>query len=189
MVLETPRLLLRDFFEDDWPAVLTYQSDPRYLRYYHWTHRTEDDVRAFVQMFLDQQQEQPRQKFQLALVLKQDGRLIGNCGIRIDAPEQREANIGYELEPDSWGQGLATEATRAILHFGFETLGLHRIWACCIAGNAGSARVLTKIGMRREGCLREKEFIKGEWHDQLLFAILDHEWRALQWPTVAQPAG
>lgn len=106
MNLETPRLLLREFVEDDWPAVLAYQSDPRYLRYYHWTERTEKDVRTFVNMFLNQRHEQPRTRFQLALVLKLDGRLIGNCGIRIDDPKQREANIGYELETPVMGPGV-----------------------------------------------------------------------------------
>lgn len=168
---------MRDFVESDWEAVLAYQSDPLYLRYYHWTHRTEAGVRNFIQMFLDHQKEQPRQKFQLALVLKSENRLIGNCGIRINNPEMREANIGYELDRRYWGQGYATEAARAILHFGFETLGLRRIWAQTIAENVGSARVLEKIGMQLEGRLREKEFIKGQWRDHLLYAILDHEWR------------
>ena len=70
MILETNRLRLREFEEDDWERVLAYQSDPLYLRYYHWTERSEEDVKAFVQMFLDFQQEQPRTKFQLAVTLK-----------------------------------------------------------------------------------------------------------------------
>ena len=177
MRLETPRLLLREFVADDWPAVLAYQSDPLYLRYYYWTERTAADVRDFVQMFLDQQAEQPRTKFQLALVLKAEGRLIGNCGIRINDPDQREANIGYELESRSWGQGLASEAASEIVRFGFTELGLHRIWSWCLAVNVGSARVMEKVGMRREGQLRQKEWIKGSWHDHLLYAILEEEWR------------
>jgi RimJ/RimL family protein N-acetyltransferase len=177
MQLETPRLRLREFVADDWQAVLDYQADPLYLRYYHWTERNADGVREFVQMFLDQQAAQPRTKFQLALEFKSDGRLIGNCGIRINSAEQREANIGYELASWLWGQGLATEAATEIVRFGFAELGMHRIWSWCMAANIGSARVLEKVGMRCEGRLRENEFIKGEWRDHLLFAILDHEWR------------
>ncbi|MCL4863797.1 MAG: GNAT family N-acetyltransferase [Caldilineaceae bacterium] len=188
MYLETARLRLREFVEDDWPAVLAYQADPLYLRFYHLTEQTAAGARDFVQMFLDQQAEQPRTKFQLALELKEDDRLVGNCGIRINDPEQREANIGYELASPLWGQGLMTEAATEIVHFGFEELNMRRIWSWCVAANIGSARVLAKVGMRQEGCLREKEFIKGEWRDHLLFAILDHEWRALQRPAVAQPA-
>ena len=82
MELYTDRLLLRDFVSADWPAVLAYQRDPRYLRYYDWADRTPDHVQRFVQIFLDQQAEQPRCKFQLAVVLKASGQLIGSCGIR-----------------------------------------------------------------------------------------------------------
>lgn len=177
MILETERLLMRDFVESDWEAVLAYQTDPLYLRYNHWTERSEAGVRAFVQMFIDHQKQQPRQKFQLALVLKSENRLIGNCGIRINNLKAREANIGYELDSRYWGRGYATEAARAILRFGFETLAMRRIWAQTIAENVGSARVLEKIGMHLEVRLPQKEFIKGKWRDHLLYAILDHEWQ------------
>jgi ribosomal-protein-alanine N-acetyltransferase len=176
MELITERLILREFKEDDWPDVLAYQSDPRYLRYYEWTERTPEAVQAFVQMFLDQQREQPRTRFQLAAILKSTHQLIGNCGIRMRSADAREGDIGYELSPDYWGRGLATEAARAMVQFGFTDLRLHRIWSWCIADNVGSARVLEKLGMRLEGRLRDKEYFKGRWWDHLLFAILEDEW-------------
>ena len=179
MQLETNRLILREFEESDWTAVLAYQSDPLYLRYYHWSERTPGNVRAFVNMFLDFQKERPRTKFQLAITLKESGQLIGNCGIRINNSELREANIGYELNSHFWGKGYATEAARAILQFGFSELGMHRIYANALAINKGSVRVLEKLGMRLEAREREKEWIKDRWHDRLIFAILDHEWQAL----------
>jgi RimJ/RimL family protein N-acetyltransferase len=171
-------LLLREFVEADWETVLAYQSDPLYLRYYAWTERDEAGAREFVGWFLAQQQETPRTKFQLAVVLKDTGRLIGNCGVRVNDPDLREGNIGYELGSRYWGQGYATEAAREIVRFGFEELGLHRIWSWCVAENTGSARVLEKVGMRQEGYLREKEYYKDRWWDQRQFAILDHEWKA-----------
>lgn len=178
MELETQRLLLREFVADDWRAVLAYQGDPMYLRFYDWDTRSEADARAFVNMFITQQLERPRTKYQLPLILKEDGSLIGNAGIRVNDPRLREANIGYELDSLYWNQGYATEAALAVITFGFETLRLHRVWAECVADNAASARVLEKLGMKREGCEREKYFIKGQWHNRLVYAILDHEWRA-----------
>lgn len=178
MLLTTDRLVLREFRATDWPAVLAYQTDPLYLRYYEWTERTPEDVRGFVQRFMAQQQESPRLKFQLAIVLKATEQLIGNCGIRMGSADAREADIGYELAPQHWGQGYATEAARAMVQLGFTRFRLHRISAWCIAENVGSARVLEKLGMRQEGRLREKEYFKGRWWDMLLFAILDHEWQA-----------
>ncbi len=176
MELNTPRLLLREFVSADWPAVLAYQRDPRYLRYYDWADRTPDDVQRFVQMFLNQQAEQPRRKFQLAVILKASGQLVGNCGIRQTGARAYEADIGYELAPDHWGRGYATEAARAIMQFGFAELRVHRIWAWCIADNTASARVLEKLGLKLEGRLREKEYFKGRWWDTLVYGILENEW-------------
>ncbi len=177
MELTTERLILRECKESDWPDVLAYQSDPRYLRYYEWTERTAEAVQEFVRMFLAQQREQPRTKFQLAITLKSTNQLIGNCGIRMQSVDAHEADIGYELSPDHWGRGYATEAASAIVAFGFTELHLHRIWSWCVADNIGSARVLQKLGMQLEGRLRDKEYYKGRWWDTLMFAILEDEWR------------
>jgi [ribosomal protein S5]-alanine N-acetyltransferase len=176
MELHTDRLILREFVSADWLEVLVYQRDPRYLRYSDWTDRTPDGVQRFVQMFLDQQAEQPRRKFQLAVTLQAGGRLIGNCGIRQTAAGAREADIGYELSPAQWGHGYATEAARAIVQFGFAELKVHRIWAWCIADNTASARLLERLGLQREGRLREKEYFKGRWWDTLVYGILENEW-------------
>jgi RimJ/RimL family protein N-acetyltransferase len=179
MELTTERLILREFRATDWTDVLAYQSDPRYLRYYPWAERTPGEVQAFVGMQLEQQREQPRTRFQLVVTLRPDGRLIGNCGIRLAADGAQVGDIGYELAPDHWGQGYATEAAREIVRFGFEELHLHRIWAQCIADNVRSARVLEKLDMQREGRLRENEHFKGRWWDTLFYGILDREWRGL----------
>lgn len=175
MELHTDRLILREFVADDWPAVLAYQRDPRYLRFYEWPDRHEADVRAFVRMFVDQQQQQPRTRFQLAITLKSDGHLIGNAGIRRPAAGSHEAEIGYELAPDEWGHGYATEAARAIVRFGFEALKLHRIAAETVADNVASAHVLRKAGLTQEGRLRDKLYYKGRYWDVLLYAIIRSE--------------
>jgi len=177
MQISTERLILREFTQEDWSAILAYQSEPHYLRYYEWETRTEADVRAFVQIFLTQQKQMPRIKFQLAVVLKSEGKLIGNCGIRKKEPKSQEADIGYELASDYWGKGYATEAARTLLKFGFEELKLHRIWSWCIAENIASVRVSEKIGMQLEGRLRENEWFKSRWWDTLIFGILENEWR------------
>jgi ribosomal-protein-alanine N-acetyltransferase len=167
MELVTERLILREFRHEDWPEVLAYQVDPRYLRYYDWSGRTPEEVQAFVRMFLEQQQERPRCKFQLAVTLRSTGQLIGTCGIRLEAADAHEGDVGYELSHEHWGRGYATEAAQAIMRFGFEELRLHRIWSWCAADNVASARVLVKVGVRLEGRLwlegrlRDKEHYKG----------------------------
>lgn len=172
MELATERLILREFEPDDWRRVHAYQADERYLRFNEWTHRTPEDVRAFVRRFIDQQDERPRVNMQLAVTLA--GELIGNCGIRVKGAV---ADIGYELAPDVWGNGYATEAARAIVRYGFAECGLHRISARCIADNTASGRVLEKLGMRCEARLRAHESFKGRTWDSLVFAVLRSEWR------------
>lgn len=174
MILRTERLLLREFTGDDWPAVLAYQRDPRYLRFYEWTERSEADVRAFVQQFIDQQAESPRIEIQLAIIL--GGEVVGIVGLRRASAGARVADTGFELAPQCWGRGYATEAARALLGYGFAELGLHRVTAHCVAENTASARVLERLGMRREGRLREHEFFEGRWWDTLLYGILEREW-------------
>ena len=180
MELLTERLRLREFVADDWRAVLDYQRDPLYLRYYPWEDRSEADVRAFVELFRGWQTEQPRRRFQLAIVLRDDGRLIGNCGIRRKLDNDWEADIGYELSPRYWGYGYATEAARAMVDFGFRDLGLRRISSWCIADNVASAQVLEGLGFLAEGKLRSNEFFKGRWWDTLLYAVLAEEWQHAQ---------
>ena len=134
-------------------------------------------MKDFVQMFIGHQAEQPRRKFQLAITLPDDEQVIGNCGIRRKPEQDWEADIGFELAPEYWGRGYATEVTLAMVNFGFRELELHRISSWCIADNAASARVLEKVGLRPEGRLRENEYFKGRWWDTLLYGILESEWR------------
>ena len=177
MKLETERLILRDFVKDDWQRVLEYQSDPLYLRYNEWVERTPEAAQEFVGCFMGQQAQNPRIKFQLAVVLKATNLLIGNCGVRMDGADEVEANIGYELDPKYWNHGFATEAAHAVADFGFSHFGVHRIWASLVADNMGSAHVLEKLGMKLEGRLREKAYFKGRWWDALIYAILADEWK------------
>lgn len=173
MQLATERLL-RELTQDDWPVVWAYQADSRYLRYHEWEERPAEHAREFVRMLVALQHDRPRRKFQLGVTLRASGRLIGNRGIRMDAVGAHEADIGYELSSEHWGNGYATQAARAVVAFGFTELHVHRISSWCVADNAGSARVLEKAGMRPEGRLRDK----GRWWDRLIFAVLDDEWRA-----------
>jgi [ribosomal protein S5]-alanine N-acetyltransferase len=178
MILTTERLILREFVESDWETVLDYQQEPLYLRYNEWDSRTPDQVREFIQMFLDYQKQEPRIKFQLAITLKSSEQLIGNCGIRKGSVEAQEADLGYELDPGYWGKGYATEAARIMLDFGFSHLALQRITAWCIADNAGSARVLEKIGMHLKSRTRKHQYFKGRWWDTLSYSISREEWQA-----------
>lgn len=180
MQITTTRLVLREFTAADIPAVARYQRDPRYLRFYPeaWADRTAAEIAAFVQMLIDYRTADPRRKFQLAITRSGGDVPIGNVGIRRADGNDWEADIGYELDPEHWGHGYATEAARAIVAFGFRELGLHRVAASCVADNIASVAVLERTGLRVEGRIREHEYFRGRWWDTLVWGLLESEWRA-----------
>jgi [ribosomal protein S5]-alanine N-acetyltransferase len=176
MEIATRRLLLREFCAGDVPAVFAYQSKPRYSRFYPWSRRTEANARAMVSRFISWQQAPARRKVQLAIT--REGVLIGSVGLRRSSARTRVAEVGFELDPDQWGNGYATEAASALLGWGFDQLGLHRAGAHCIAENQASIRVLQRLGLRLEGRSRENQYFKRRWWDTLHFGVLEQEWRA-----------
>lgn len=177
VTLTTDRLVLREFREDDWVAVHEYGSDPEVVRYMPWGPNSEEDTRAFIERALASQLDDPRTTYELAITLCADGGLVGGCGIHAISFANRSASMGYCLHRDAWGRGYATEAARALLALGFDTLGLHRMAATCDIGNLASTKVLEKIGMRREAQFREDTLLRGRWRDSCLHAILEDEWK------------
>jgi RimJ/RimL family protein N-acetyltransferase len=175
--LETRRLTLREYVEADWRRVQEYRSEENYLRYYPEEHSSEERAREFVQMVMGWAGEQPRQKFQLAITRAADGVLIGSCGVRITSLEDREADFGCELDPREWGRGYASEASRAIVAYGFRVLGMHRIGAHTIGENLPAVKLAGRMGMKLEGRLREGRFFKGRWWDRVLYAVLEQDWQ------------
>lgn len=177
MQIMTRRLILREWEESDWVAAHAIHSDPEVMRYMTAEPETEEETRATIGDWMSRAAKQPRTSYSLAMILQTEGRLIGRAGLYITA-DSRIAYIGYHLDRAYWGQGYITEAMRPLIQFGFEQLGLHRIYAECHPANTGSARVMERLGMRREAHLRQNLWAKGEWWDTLVYAILDHEWKA-----------
>ena len=177
-LLRTERLTLREFEPDDWEALHAIESRPEVAQYQSFTPRTPDESQRYVLDAIADAVAAPRLTFDLAVILMAENRLIGRCGLG-PGDEPREAVLWYTLHPDAWGRGYTTEAARAMVDFGFRTLGLHRVWADCDPENVASWRVLEKIGMRREGHLVENAWVKEAWADSLIYAILEREWAAL----------
>ena len=111
-------------------------------------------------------------------VLAASGELVGDVSLAWRSAEHRQGEIGYLFDPAHAGNGYATEASREMLRLGFEGLGLHRIIGKLDARNQPSARVLERLGMRLEARMLQNEFVKGEWTDEVTYALLEHEWRS-----------
>ena len=175
MQLSTERLLIREFLPADAADVHQYASDPEVVRFMSWGPNTPDDTSHFFMRRIASQTANPRVEFELAIVWKPQNKVVGGVGLRIKNAAHREGDIGYVLNRRFWSQGIATEAARAMLEFGFGELKLHRIYATCDANNRGSARVMEKLGMQYEGRLRQNLFEKGHWRDTLLYAVLESD--------------
>ena len=172
-MLRSERLFLRDFRDDDFEAVHAYATDLDVVRYMSWGPNSETETQDFLKRAQSNVAIDPRIEFELAVIREESGELIGGIGLHVNGSK---AMLGYCFARPAWGRGYATEAARVLMDFGFGSLGLHRIWAFCDPENAGSVRVLRKLGMRLEGHLRHDCQIRGEWRDNLLFGILEDEW-------------
>ena len=176
--LTTERLLLRPFVQDDFEAVYAIESRPDVMRYLYWEPRTRVEVRTSLDRRVTMTAIDDRSDaLRLAVLLKDSGELIGDFSLRLRSREHRQGEIGFMFHPDHHGQGYASEAGAAMLRLGFETIGLHRIAGSCDARNGASARLMERLGMRLEATLRETEYVKGVWCDELIYGMLADEWR------------
>src|SRR5581483_4870599 len=154
-------------------ALFRIMSDPRVTRYFGTVpmsalDEAERRVAGFQASFQD------RRGIRWAIVLRETGEYIGSCGYWRLIPEHLRAEIGYELAPECWGEGLMTEAIGAVLGFGFTTMGLHSVEAQIHPENTGSRRVLEKLGFVQEGYFRENfyEPADGSFTDTAVFSLL-----------------
>jgi RimJ/RimL family protein N-acetyltransferase len=180
--IETERLLLRPYVDDDLDALHDIERREETARYLYNPPLGLDATSALLQRrkALTTIDDDDHDDLILAVIVKASSTLIGHVTLQLVSRTHRQGEIGYVLHPDHRGRGFATEAATVMLRLGFEELDLHRIVGRLDARNAASARVLERLGMRREAHLRENEFVKGEWCDELVYAILASEWRAQQ---------
>jgi RimJ/RimL family protein N-acetyltransferase len=178
--LRTERLILRLFTNDDLEAVYDMQSRPEVARYLYWSPR---DRRGAADSLREKLKcariEVEGDILNLAVTRARGGPVIGDLMLHYVSAAHRQAEIGYVFHPDAQGEGLATEAARAVVDLAFRELGVHRVFGQIDARNTASARVLERLGMRREAHLVENEWVKGEWTDEVIYGVLADEWARL----------
>jgi RimJ/RimL family protein N-acetyltransferase len=176
--IHTARLILRPFIPADLDALHAIQSLPEVARYLYWGPRDLEQVREGLETKISESALlEEGQALGLAVELVATGELIGSATLFWHSRLHRSGEIGYVLHPAHHGRGYATEMGQALLKLGFDGLDLHRITGRLDGRNEASARVLERLGMRREAHLVENEMVKGEWTDELVYAILQREWR------------
>ena len=177
--IESERLYMRPFKDEDAIAMLEYHSDPDVVRFIPWNVRTISDVEEVVA--------KSKTAFQLvnegdyltvALCRKSDHQLVGQMNAMYRSKEDQRGEIGYVLNPKHRGHGYASEAATALVSALFGSGLFHRIIAHIDPRNASSWQLAERIGLRREAHHLHASFFKGEWTDAFIYATLQDEWQA-----------
>ena len=178
--IETERLCLRRYEDRDLADILAYSADADYwlARNLDWP-VTEEGVRAYWEAQRGIDPRTDPEWFSLVVELKAEGKAIGQVGLGVvGTGDQRQGTIGWLLGRSYQGQGLATEAARALMTFGFDGLGLYRITARTGRDNRRSWYLMERLGMRREAHFRQSHCVEGAWRDEYVYAVLAEEWGA-----------
>jgi len=176
--LLSPRLRLRRLRPDDAAAICAYRSLPHVARFQSWTTFTPDDA---AQLIAEQDRTAPNTPgtwLQLALTTLDEGTIVGDCGIRFLAEDERQVELGITLSPAYHGRGLAAEAVASVLRYVFESLDQHRARAVTDAENRPAANLFRRLGFRQEAHFVEHVWYRGAWGSEFVFAMLQQDWRA-----------
>lgn len=176
--LETERLILRKMRPSDRSDMFEYACLDDVTRYLLWKPHSDDEYTLQYLRYIESRYKSGS-FYDWAIVLKDSGKMIGTCGFTRFDHEADCAEIGYVINPKYRGTGIAAEAAREVVRFGFERLALHRIEARFMYGNEASLRVMQKLGMKFEGYHRDAMLVKGAYRTIGVSAILRSEYENL----------
>ena len=142
-----------------------------------WEHYTAEEARDLINDCKVLEPFTARSWFQFGVALKDGDELIGDLYLKLDEAG-KQVEVGYTFAPTFQGQGFATEALKTLFDHAFTERGLHRIYGVTDPRNLPSTRLMARLGMRQEAHHKEDLWFKGEWADDVVFAILEREWGA-----------
>jgi RimJ/RimL family protein N-acetyltransferase len=176
--IETDRLTLRRYVESDYDDLLRLQSNPDVARFLLYDALTPERVRdeTLPRRLADVPMDTDDQALTLAVIERETGVHLGEVTLFVQSVEHRTGELGYVFHPESAGRGFATEAAVELLRVAFEELDMHRVIARLDARNTSSSKLLQRLGLRQEAHFVRNEFLKGEWTDELVCAMLSDEW-------------
>ncbi|MFS3927237.1 GNAT family N-acetyltransferase [Priestia flexa] len=174
--LDTKRLTLRESKESDAVHMLRYLSDPVVMKHMGLEpFQTIDDVKSELSWYRNIVNEGTGMRW--GITLKEEGVIIGSCGFLDYESSHERASVGYELHQEYWRQGIAAEAMKAVIEYGFSNWKLHRIQALIEPENISSQKLAEKLGFHQEGLLREYEHTCGKFDDLYMYSLLKREWK------------
>lgn len=180
MKLRTSRLIFDEFENDDVIILHQLHSLPEVDRYNTLgIPQSVEETQLHLEKIINAQSVNPRSKYSFKVSLTANNQFIGEAGITNSNNRFKLGEIYYNLMPDHWGKGLATEIAKELIRFGFEELKLHKVEAGVQTENTASIKVLEKAGMTREGLRRKILPIRGEWKDNFHYAITEDDPRPI----------
>jgi RimJ/RimL family protein N-acetyltransferase len=177
--IATDRLDLRLFTADDLDALHAYNRLPEVAAYLlHGPMTREETAVSLTRRMATTAFEKEGDALVLAVVLRETGELVGDVMLEWVSEHNRAGEFGFVFNPAFHGRGYASEAAVEMLRLGFEELGLRRIIGRCEARNTASAKLMERLGLRREAHFVENLLVKGEWNSEVVFAMRADEWAA-----------
>ncbi len=173
--LKTERLDIHLALPEDAEAIYSYRSDAFENRYQGWFPESVEEVRDYI-INMPRTFEAANTCFQFAIIRTNDNQLIGDMGIVFTNHNNMQGEIGCTLHKDFQGNGYATEALRAMVNFLFVGLNKHRVVASVDPRNTASIGLIERLGFRKEAHHKESYYLRGEWVDDIIYALLKHEW-------------
>ena len=180
--IESERLSIRPLGPSDFERHFAIYANPNVVRFLYEEPFDADGAREHLKRRSSIDLPTEGNWVNLGVVLRDGDILIGEVGLALISAVHGHCEIGYVFDPAYAGMGYATEAATVLVELAFSVLGAHRVSGRLDARNDASARVLERLGMRREGQFVENEYVKGEWTDEAVYAVLEDEWRAVRGP-------
>lgn len=176
VTIHTPRLRIDALLAADAPALYAYRAHPSVTRFQSWQPASVAEAEAFIARQDAATFDRAGSWYQLAVRMAGSGELVGDLGLHFVDERVQQVEIGFTIAPAHQRQGLGAEAVGALIGHLFDALGKHRVHASVDPRNEASTTLLRRIGMRQEAHFRESLWWRGEWVDDVVFAILRSEW-------------
>jgi ribosomal-protein-alanine N-acetyltransferase len=176
MEIVSDRLILRDYTHSDF----SFYEELKQNVLSHKYENSAPDANQIKDKFLwilSQSTSDPREHYDFAVCLKQDGKPIGNVSLQLNWEDIREWEIGWVLHPNFWKRGYATEAVKSLIGHAFNSLNAHRVVAYANAENIQSEQVMIRAGMLKDGVLRETRYCNQQWCNEIIYSSLEKDWQ------------
>ncbi len=175
-LLDSERLIYRDFKESDAQNLFEIRSDKRVMNYMDtFKHQSIDDAKALIDSINTSFEE--KNGINWVVIEKSSEQFVGYFGFWRLMKDHCRAEVGYALSPDFWGKGYMTEAMNKMIGFGFNDLKLHSIEANVNPNNESSIKLLERSGFRKEAYFRENYLFNGEFIDSVIYSLLESDSR------------